>query len=87
MKNSNLDKVLNLILDNFDLTPNENSNYFDLIKSKYVNGIKNLNNNHLNKIITKINSEGFSDELIKAPLKFYEIKRDYFKLFPLAFNL
>tara|TARA_B110000046_G_C12975079_1_gene390728 strand:+ start:932 stop:1171 length:240 start_codon:yes stop_codon:yes gene_type:complete len=79
--------VLNLILDDFDLTPSENSNYFDLIKSKNVNDIKNLNHHQLKNITPKIDSEGFSDEVIKAPLKFYKIKKGYFKLFPLVFNL
>ena len=85
-KNFNFDEILDSKLDNFDLNAIEKSNHFDLIKLKYENGIKHLNDNQLKNIITKINSDGYSDELIKERLKFYEVKDDNFEYILNFFN-
>ena len=64
--NLNIEEVLNKKLDNFNLSSEEKLNYSDKLKTKYLNGIKHLNSNQLKNIISRINSDGYNNELIKS---------------------
>ncbi|WP_029034553.1 hypothetical protein [Salinimicrobium terrae] len=78
-KLNNKGQSLSGMLDRFNLDPEEKDNMVNLIKTKYENGIKNLNKNQLSNISTKIFSDGFNEEYIKSRLKFYEVEKQYFQ--------
>ena len=76
-KKLNIDELLNDTLGYYGLKPEQKSHYFKILNYKYNNGIKHLNNNQLANIISKIESDGYQEETIRARLNFYQIDISY----------
>lgn len=77
-KSSNPKQSLNEELDYFGLEEIEKAEYENILIEKFTNGIKHLNANQLENIISKIGSSHYDEELIRSRLKFYEVEKQYF---------
>ncbi len=68
---------LNSEIRHFGLSESELQAELTTVESAFGNGIRNLNSNQLNNIMTWVQQNGVSSDYIKRRLEFYEINIDF----------
>jgi hypothetical protein len=75
--NSDRNEKLISEMKHFGLSDNELQTELPNVESVFNNGIRNLNANQLNNILTQVQQNGANPDTIKKRLEFYEINNDY----------